>query len=32
MTLFFEEEGTLTLDLQCKELAEKVIESAFDYI
>lgn len=32
MTLFFEEEGTLTLDLPCKELAEKVIEAALDYI
>ena len=32
MTLFFEEEGTLTLDLPCKELAEKVMEAALDYI
>lgn len=32
MTLFFEEEGTLTLDLPCKELAEKVMGAALDYI
>lgn len=32
MTLFFEEEGTLSLNLPCKELAEKVIETALDYI
>lgn len=32
MTLFFEEEGNLELDLPCKELAEKVIEAALDYI
>lgn len=32
MTLFFEEEGELRLDLPCKELAEKVINAALDYI
>ena len=32
MTLFFEEEGTLHLQLPCKELAEKVIEAALDYV
>lgn len=32
MTLFFEEEGALELDLPCKELAEKVIEAALDYV
>lgn len=32
MTLFFEEEGTLNLDLPCKQLAEKVIEAALDYV
>lgn len=32
MTLFFEEEGTLQLDLPCKELAERVIEAALDYV
>lgn len=32
MTLLFEEEGNLTLDLPCKELAEKVIEAALDYV
>lgn len=31
MTLFFEEEGTLELDLPCKELAERVIEASLDY-
>ncbi len=31
MTLFFEEEGELNLDLPCKELAEKVINAAIDY-
>ncbi len=32
MTLFFEEEGSLLLELPCKELAEKVIEAALDYV
>lgn len=32
MTLFFEEEGELKLDLPCKELAEKVINAALDYV
>ena len=31
MTLIFEEEGDLTLDLPCEELAKKVIEAALDY-
>lgn len=31
MTLFFEEEGELKLDLPCRELAEKVIDTALDY-
>jgi len=31
MTLFFEEEGDLTLPLECEELAKKVIEAAVDY-
>ena len=31
MTLIFEEEGELTLDLPCEELATKVIEAALDY-
>ena len=31
MTLIFEEEGDLKLDLPCKELATKVIEAALDY-
>jgi len=31
MTLIFEEEGELTLDLPCEELAAKVIEAALDY-
>ena len=31
MTVFFEEEGDLSLDLPCKELAEKVIEAVIDY-
>ena len=32
MTLFFEEEGELKLELPCKELAEKVINAALDYV
>lgn len=32
MTLLFEEEGSLTLDLPCEELAGKVIEAALDYV
>lgn len=31
MTLFFEEEGSLTLPLPCEELARRVIEAALDY-
>ncbi len=31
MTLIFEEEGELRLDLPCKELATRVIEEALDY-
>lgn len=31
MTLNFEEEGEVQLPLECKELAEKVIEAAMDY-
>lgn len=30
MTLYFEEEGELTLPLACREIAEKVIETALD--
>lgn len=32
MTLFFEEEGTLKLPLECKELAERVIAASLDYV
>ncbi len=32
MTLCFEEEGDLKLDISCEELAEKVIETALDYV
>lgn len=32
MTLCFEEEGNVTLDLPCKELAKKVVEAALDYV
>lgn len=32
MTLFFEEEGTLALDLPCEELAKKVIDASLDYV
>ena len=32
MTLFFEEEGDLKLELPCEELAKKVIEAALDFI
>lgn len=31
MTLYFEEEGELQLDLPCEELAKAVIEEALDY-
>lgn len=31
MTLYFEEEGELQLDLPCEELARTVIEEALDY-
>lgn len=31
MTLLFEEEGNLSLELPCEELAQKVIEAALDY-
>lgn len=31
MTLIFEEEGELKLDLPCEELATKVLEAALDY-
>lgn len=32
MALYFEEEGSLKLDLPCEELAAKVIEAALDYV
>lgn len=32
MTLLFEEEGTLILPIDCKELAETVIDAALDYV
>ena len=32
MTVFFEEEGSLTLQLPCESLAQKVIEASLDYI
>ena len=32
MTLFFEEEGTLELPLECERLAKRVIEAAIDYV
>ncbi len=32
MTLFFEEEGELTLDIPCEKIANQVIEAALDYI
>lgn len=32
MTLFFEEEGELKLPIPCKELAEKVMNAALDYV
>ena len=31
MTLFYEEEGDLALNLPCEKLAKKVIEAALDY-
>lgn len=30
MTLYFEEEGDITLPLKCREIAKKVVESALD--
>ena len=32
MTLLFEDEGALALPLECKELAETVVEAALDYV
>lgn len=32
MTLFFENEGNLQLDLECEALATKVIEAAIEYV
>lgn len=32
MTLLFEEEGALSLPLECKEIAETVINAALDYV
>lgn len=32
MTLLFEEEGDLSLPLDCKSIAEKVMEKALDYV
>ena len=32
MTVLFEEEGELTLPLECEELAQRVIEAAADYV
>lgn len=32
MTIIFEEEGDLTLELPCEELAEKVIDASLDYV
>lgn len=32
MTLYFEEEGNLTLDLACEALARRVIEAALDFV
>lgn len=32
MTVLFEEEGELTLPLECEELAQRVIEAATDYV
>lgn len=32
MTLFFEEEGTLELPLECEALAKEVVETALDYV
>lgn len=32
MTLYFEEEGEITLTVACEELAKEVIETALDYV
>ena len=32
MTLLYEEEGTLSLPLDCQKLAEEVIDAALDYV
>ena len=31
MTIYFEEEGGLKLDLECETLAETVVEGVLDY-
>ena len=32
MSLFYEEEGTLSLPINCKEIAEQVIDGALDFV
>ena len=32
MTLIYEEEGTLSLPIDCKKIAEEVIDAALDYV
>lgn len=32
MTLYFEEEGSIKLDLDCQEIAKKVINASLDYV
>lgn len=32
MTLYFEEEGALTLPIDCEKLAKEVVEAALDYV
>ena len=32
MTLYFEEEGEITLPLKCREIAKKVVETALDVV
>lgn len=32
MTLYFEEEGSLKLPLECEQIARQIIPSAFDYL
>ena len=32
MTLYYEEEGTLTLPVECEDIAKRAVQSALDYV